>query len=97
VHLIIGILIGIVFFALLAKALLETAWGICLIIAGVFCQILAKVLRLTAKAMRFYGRISKRQKTKNIPEHVTRPEVSISRSLALYHQKANSTTHEDDT
>lgn len=97
-HLLIGIIIGIVFFALLGKALLETVWGICLIIAGVFCQILAKILRLIAKVMRLFDRTFKRQKIQNNPEQVTRPEVSISRSLALYYKNStNDTTHEDET
>ena len=55
---IITILIAVVFFFLLAKAIIETIWGTCLIIQGSACQVLAFGLRLLAKAIRLWGRIT---------------------------------------
>lgn len=56
-HLIVGILIGIVFFFLLGKAIIETFWGLCLIAYGIGCHILAFALRGLAKIVRAYGRL----------------------------------------
>lgn len=55
-HLIVGILIGIVFFFLLTKALIETFWGICLIAYGTGCNLLAVILRILAKIIRLVGK-----------------------------------------
>lgn len=62
---IIWILFAIVFSFLLAKAILETVWGTCLIIHGLACHILAAILRLTAKTIRLWGRIT--GKTRKMP------------------------------
>lgn len=62
----IGIIIGIVFFFLLGKAILETIWGSCLIVCGVFCQILAHMLYTIAYGLRTVDKLkttSKRQTT----------------------------------
>lgn len=41
---IIGIIIFLVFLFLLAQAILETIWGICLILCGLFWHIVGRVL-----------------------------------------------------
>ena len=59
----IGILFGIAFIALIGKALIDTAWGICLIIWGIGCHTLAALLRLTAYSLRGFRtlrRVAKR-------------------------------------
>ena len=55
---IIWILFSIVFTFLLARAIIETIWGICLITYGIACHILAFALRLLAKAIRLWTRIT---------------------------------------
>jgi protein-S-isoprenylcysteine O-methyltransferase Ste14 len=55
---IITILFAIVFTVLLAKAIIETIWGSILIIFGLACQILAFALRMLAKAILLWGRIT---------------------------------------
>lgn len=61
---IITILIAIIFFVLLAKAIIETIWGSILIIYGVACQMLAFVLTTLAKVIRLWGRITGKTKKK---------------------------------
>jgi hypothetical protein len=56
----IGILFGIVFVALLTKAILETIYGVCLIIHGIACHILAAMLNLLAMCLRFGSRIRRK-------------------------------------
>lgn len=70
---IITILIAIVFFFLLAKAILETVYGTCLIIQGIACHILAAVLRLTAKTIRFAAKL----RTKSEPRRLTLAECFL--------------------
>ena len=55
---IIGLIIGIVFFFLLSKAILETLWGSCLITFGIFCQILAGLLCAEAYLLELFDKIS---------------------------------------
>lgn len=55
---IIWILFAIVLTFLLAKAILETVWGTILIIHGITCHVLAFGLRLLAKAIRLWNRIT---------------------------------------
>ena len=54
---IISIVIGILFFFLLGKAILETIWGSWLIISGFFCQILAHMLYALAYWLRVLDRL----------------------------------------
>lgn len=55
---IIWILFAIVFTVLLTKAIIETIWGSILIIYGIACHILAFALRLLAKSIRLWKRIT---------------------------------------
>lgn len=48
----IAILILIVFIGLLAQAICETIWGICLIVHGLFWHAIAAVLTILAKIIR---------------------------------------------
>lgn len=53
----ITIIIAIVFFALLAKAIFETIWGICMIIYALFMMlIVAPVLDLMAFVVRMFSK-----------------------------------------
>lgn len=61
----ISIIIGLVFFFLLGKAILETIWGSCLIIYGVFCQILAVVLYSIAFGIEIFGSLVFASKKQN--------------------------------
>jgi CII-binding regulator of phage lambda lysogenization HflD len=63
---IITILIAVIFFALLAKAIVETIWGSCLVIYGFACQTLAFGLRLLAKAIRICGKIKRKREPKRL-------------------------------
>jgi O-antigen/teichoic acid export membrane protein len=63
---IITVLIAIVFFALLAKAIIETVWGVCLIIFGTACHTLAFVLTMLAKAIRYYENIKKQREPRRL-------------------------------
>jgi uncharacterized membrane protein HdeD (DUF308 family) len=76
----IGILLGIVFFVLLAKAIFETIWGTCLIINGIFWHTVAFLLR----AMAFVIRTCKKviglfRKPKPAPR-----EFSMANAINLY-------------
>ncbi len=57
---IIGILFAIVFTVLLAKAILETIWGCCLIIHGLFWHTIALILRMLANCIRLGSRIRRK-------------------------------------
>ena len=61
---IISIIIAVVFFVLLTKAIIETIWGSMLIIYGVACNMLAFGLSLLAKAIRLWGRITSKTRKK---------------------------------
>jgi len=74
VHLIIGTLIGIVFSALLVKALIETTWGLCLIAYGRGLKLLAFGLRIFAKIVRFVGN-----------NHPTAPVVEEPQRISIVH------------
>jgi hypothetical protein len=56
---IIGILFFILFFALLAKAIFETVWGLCLVIHGLFWHAIAITLRSIAHTIRLYKKIER--------------------------------------
>ena len=62
----ISILFAVVFTVLLAKAILETIWGICLIIQGIACHILAAILDLTAMAIRFAKKIRRKPEPRRL-------------------------------
>jgi hypothetical protein len=62
---IISIVIGILFFFLLGKAILETIWGSWLIICGFFCQILAHMLYALAYWLRVLDRLFNASKNQN--------------------------------
>ena len=53
----IGILFVVVFAILLFKAILETIWGLCIVIHGLFWHAIAIALRSLAKAIRAYKTI----------------------------------------
>jgi hypothetical protein len=53
----ISILLGIVFFVLLAKAIFETIWGTCLIIFGLACHAFAFLLDGLAFMIRTFNKI----------------------------------------
>ena len=57
---IIWILFAIVFSFLLAKAILETIWGTCLIVYGIACHILAAILDLTAMTIRLAKKLRRK-------------------------------------
>lgn len=44
---------------LIGKALIETAWGIALIIHGIFCHFLALILNVCAISLRLLIRLNK--------------------------------------
>jgi hypothetical protein len=54
---IIGILFFSVFFALLAKAIFETIWGLCIVIHGLFWHAIAIALKALANTIRAYNKI----------------------------------------
>lgn len=54
-----GILFGITMIFLIGKALIETAWGIALIIHGIFCHFLALILNVCAISLRLLIRLNK--------------------------------------
>lgn len=53
----IGIVILLVFLSLLAKAICETIWGICIIIHGLFWHFIAAILAILAKIVRLIGKL----------------------------------------
>jgi hypothetical protein len=54
-----GILFGITMLFLIGKALIETLWGIGLIIHGIFCHLLALILDGCAISLRLLIRLNK--------------------------------------
>ncbi len=54
-----GIIFGITMLVLIGKALLETAWGLVLIIFGIFCHLLALILDGLAISLRILIRLNK--------------------------------------
>ena len=56
---IIAIIFFIVFFALLAKAIIETIWGICIIIHGLTWRTISIILRGLANTVRAYNKIAR--------------------------------------
>lgn len=79
-HLIVGILIGIVFTILLTKAIIETVWGASLIAFGTGCKLLAGILRILAKIIRLF------EKTRHCNEVVEEtPRLSIANGFARAH------------
>jgi hypothetical protein len=54
-----GILFGITMLFLIGKALIETVWGIALIILGIFCHLLAFILNGCAISIRLLNRLNK--------------------------------------
>jgi hypothetical protein len=53
------ILFGITMLFLIGKAMIETAWGIGLIIHGIFCHLLALILDGCAISLRLLIRLNK--------------------------------------
>ena len=77
----IGILLGIVFFVLLAKAIFETIWGTCLIISGLFLHVVAFILDATAFVIRTCKKIARLfRKPKPEPQ-----KFSMARAINLYY------------
>lgn len=54
-----GIIFGITILFLIGKALIETAWGLVLIIHGIFCHLLALILNGCAISFRLLIRLNK--------------------------------------
>lgn len=54
----IGIVIFIVFISLLAKAIFETLWGICIIVHGIFWHGIAFILSALAAILRTIKNVS---------------------------------------
>jgi hypothetical protein len=54
---IIGIIFSIVFCALLAKAIFETLWGLCIVIHGLFWHAISLALKGLANTIRTYNKI----------------------------------------
>ena len=77
----ISILLGIVFFALLAKAIFETIYGSCLVIFGLACHAVAFLLDALSFVIRACEKIV-RLCRKPAPEPV---KFSIARGIALYY------------
>lgn len=63
---IVSILFAIVFTVLLFKAIFETIWGVCLIIFGIACHILAAVLKLLAMTIRFSKKLLKKPEPRRL-------------------------------
>lgn len=77
----IGILLGIVFFVLLAKAIFETIWGTFLIIYGLFLHIVAFFLDAAAFVIRTCNKIARVfRKPKPEPQ-----KFSMTRAINLYY------------
>lgn len=69
---IITILIAVVFLILLAKAILETIWGIGLIIYGLFLMlIVAPALRLMACVVRLFSKRKPAPRKVNVARAIT--------------------------
>lgn len=56
---IIGILFFAVFAILLAKAIFETLWGLCIVMHGLFWHGISLALRLLANTIRGYNKLAK--------------------------------------
>lgn len=54
-----GILFGITMLFLVGKALIETVWGLVLIVCGIFCHVVSWILHGTALLLRLLGRLNK--------------------------------------
>lgn len=63
---IIWILFAIVFSVLLVKAIFETIWGLCLIIFGIACHILAVILDLMAMTIRLTNKLRKKPEPRRL-------------------------------
>jgi hypothetical protein len=54
-----GILFGIILLFLVAKALIEIAYGLILVITGIFCHMVAWILHGSAMFLRLLDRLNK--------------------------------------
>lgn len=77
---IIGFIFFVVFFFLLGKAIIETVWGIALIILGLFMHLIAIFLRTLAFLVRTFNKVVQLfRKPKPAPE-----KFSTARAINLY-------------
>jgi uncharacterized membrane protein required for colicin V production len=66
----IELIFGILLLFVIGKAILETIWGICLVIFGLLCHVLAAVLTVMAWSLHTFKRLAKlhnSQSTKHNP------------------------------
>lgn len=54
-----GILFGIAMLFLVGKAIIETLWGLCLIVQGLICHLLAFILNILAEVVGILARLKK--------------------------------------
>lgn len=77
----IEIILAIAFFFFLSQAICETIWGICLILFGFACHILALILFGIAKAIRIYERLEATASGKRIPSSCIKASTAYRRAI----------------
>ena len=77
----IGIILFVVFIALLVKAILETIWGVCLIIQGFFWRAIGYTLDVLIFLIRAYKKVTRKFCQKPKPTPI---KFSTARAINLY-------------